>query len=163
MYKSKSWTLGSFYGASKGSEILVTRPCDSAGISMYKWQYQSNVDDQQGPEGNSYLNQTVLVQGFKMTTRKGWLPVDEWSEWSDWWFARILAKLCLAMSPQWLTRTSALCVFVLWKTHQRDLGTFEQPSTTSHTRIYLRSVLLFELLYVQKSSCPPASSPFGRR
>ena len=70
VYKSKSWTLGSFRDASKGSEILVTRPCDSTGISMYKWQYQSNVDDQQGPKNNFHFNQTVLVQGFNMTMRK---------------------------------------------------------------------------------------------
>ena len=160
MYKSKSWTLGSFCDASRKSEILVTRPCNSAGISIYKWKYQSNVDDQQGPKDNFYFNQTVLVQGFKMTMRKGWLP---WSEWSEWWFARILAKLCLVVSQQWLTRISALCVFMLRNTHQRDLGTFEQPSTTSHPRIYLRSVLLFGFLYVQKPSYPPASSPFGHR
>ena len=46
------------------------------------------------------------------------------------------------------------------------LGTFADVlayNMTSHFGIYLRSVLLFELLYVQKSSCPPASSPFGRR
>ena len=117
MYKSKSWTLGSFRGESRGKEILVYRqPSDSSNnsSSMYEWQYQINVDDQQGPKSNSYINQTVLIKGFKMTRQKGAFPIVEWAEGTEWWFARALAKLCSIMLRQrWLTRTSGLCSHVM--------------------------------------------------
>lgn len=117
VYKSKSWTLGSFQNGSCGKEILVyRRPFDSPGTSCstYEWQYQINVDDQQGPTSNSYVNQTVLIQGFQMTVRRGWLPVVEWGEWSDSWFTRALAKMFSAVLwQQWVTRTSKSCSCVM--------------------------------------------------
>ena len=111
--KSKSWTLGSFYNGSDGSEILVRRwssgghSSDGTDPFMYDWVCEANVDDREGPQNNNYVNQTVLIKGFTMTLREGLFPIVELAEWSDSWFARILARMCSTLfRQQWVTRTS---------------------------------------------------------
>ena len=111
--KSKSWTLGSFYSGLDGCEILVRRRSsggdsnDHTGPCMYQWVHELNVDDQQGPQNNSYFNQTVFINGFRMTVREGLFPLVELGEWGDSWFARVLASICstLLRGP-WVTRAS---------------------------------------------------------
>ena len=112
VYKSRSWTLGSFYDGSKDDEILVYRSGDNTSNSEYKWKYQSNVDDQQGPKNNPYLNQAVLVKGFKMTVR--WrLHIVERVERPEWLFICILASLWSAVSWQWLNRIRECCSLIM--------------------------------------------------
>ena len=73
--KSKSWTLGSFCNGSGGSEIFVRRSSSNVnGTFTYQWVSETNVDNQQGPQNNHYLNQTVLLKGFKIMRKGGWLP-----------------------------------------------------------------------------------------
>ena len=111
--KSKSWTLGSFSNGSDGSEILVRRRSNDGDSSngadhfMYHWVCAVNVDDQDGPQNNNYVNQTVFIKGFRMTVRGGWFPIVELAEWSDSWFARVLASVCSTLLQQpWVTRAS---------------------------------------------------------
>ena len=111
--KSKSWTLGSFSNGSDDSEILVRRRSSGGDSSngtdhfMYNWVCAVNVDDRDGPQNNNYVNQTVFIKGFRMTVKGGWFPIVEFAEWSDWWFARVLASMCSTLlRQQWVTRTS---------------------------------------------------------
>lgn len=110
VFKSKSWTLGSFYNGSQGDEILVHRgPCDRSGtdhtdLFMYDWECEINVDDQEGPQNNTYINQTVLIKGFKMTVRWDWLPVIQRAERTEWWFFCLLVSLWSVISRRWLSR-----------------------------------------------------------
>ena len=111
--KSKSWTLGSFYNGSPGSEILVQRRSSGGDSSngtddfMYDWVCAVNVDDQDGPQNNNYVNQTVLIKGFRMTVKEGLFPPVELGEWGDSWFARVLASICSTLLQQpWVTRAS---------------------------------------------------------
>ena len=121
MYKSKSWTLGSFYDAPNENEIVVYRACDSAGASTYKWEYESNVDDQQGPNNNSYHNQTVLIKGFKMTVRWDWLPIVERVERTEWWFVCFLTSLWSTISWRWLSRIRGWSLLLPCTTYQCKL------------------------------------------
>ena len=109
VFKSKSWTLGSFHNGPHGGEILVHRqPCDgsnSTATFMYDWECVTNLDDQEGPKNNPYTNQTVLIKGFRMTVRWDWLPIVERAEWADWWFACFLASLWSTISRR-LSRMS---------------------------------------------------------
>ena len=112
-YKTKTWTLGSFYDGSLGGKILVHRQSHD-GTAMYRWQYQFNVDDQQGPGNNCDVNQTVLMKGFKITVRWDWFPVIERVERSERWFARVLAPLWLIRKfRKWLSQTSESCCHAL--------------------------------------------------
>lgn len=114
VYKSKSWTLGSFYDGSPGKEILVDQQsCDSTGTSVYDWEYQFNVDHQQGPGNNCYVNQTVIIKGFKITVKWDWLPVVERAERAERWFSRTLASLWSTMNSRWLSRISESCSHVM--------------------------------------------------
>ena len=116
MYKSKSWTLGSFYDAPNENEIVVYRPCDSASVSMYKWDYKSNVDDQQGPKNNSYHNQTVLIKGFKVTVRWDWLPIVQQVEMTEWWLVCFFTSLW-----RWLSRIRGWSLLLPCSTYQCKL------------------------------------------
>ena len=111
--KSKSWTLGSFYNGSHGSEIFVHRQSrggDSSGGTdpfMYEWVCEVNVDDRDGPQHNNYVNQTVLIKGFRMTVREGLFPPVQLEGWGNSWFARALASMCLTLlRGPWVTRAS---------------------------------------------------------
>ena len=107
VFKSNSWTLGSFFNGSCGDKILVHRRPDggSGNDSLpYHWQCQTNVDDQQGPKNNHYPNQTVLIKGFKMTVRWDWLPIIQRAEMAEWWLVCFLTSLWWTISRQWLSR-----------------------------------------------------------
>ncbi|KAH0828722.1 hypothetical protein J3R83DRAFT_3133 [Lanmaoa asiatica] len=65
LYKTRSWTLGSFHKGSLGEKILVDR--NVTGGEAYKWMPAFEVDYRPGPQNNSYENQTVLIKGFRMT------------------------------------------------------------------------------------------------
>ena len=108
--KSKSWTLGSFYNGLDGCEILVRRRSSGDGIDpcTYKWMYEVNVDDQQGPQNNNYVNQTVIIKGFKLTMWNGWLPIVEMMGSSTLASARTLAGITsdlLRYPSSWVKRT----------------------------------------------------------
>ena len=108
VFKSKSWILGSFHNGSHGDKILVYRkPCDSSNSTatfMYEWECETNLDDQEGPHNNPYMNQAVLIKGFRMTVRWDWLPIVERAERVDWWLACFLASLWSTVSRWWLGR-----------------------------------------------------------
>ena len=111
--KSKSWTLGSFHNGSDGRKILVHR-CSSGGDSnggtdpfMYDWVCEVNVDDQEGPRNNNYVNQAVLIKGFRMTVKEGLFPSAELGGWGDSWFARVLGSVySTLLGRPWVTRAS---------------------------------------------------------
>ena len=107
VYKSKSWTLGSFYGGHRGGEILVhRRSSHSTGTFTYHWESDVNMDCQMGPENNDYLNQTVLMNGFKITMRAYLLPIVEWAEWSQPRFAHVLGRMTSnLLRHHWVTQT----------------------------------------------------------
>ena len=118
--KSKSWTLGSFYNGSHGSEILVRRSSSNGnGTFTYQWVSETNVDNQQGPQNNHYLNQTVLLKGFKIMRRGGWLPsIALWArergvkfEVGPGFESRPgLVETCIDLLPeQWVTPASKSC------------------------------------------------------
>ncbi|KAG6369265.1 hypothetical protein JVT61DRAFT_15509 [Boletus reticuloceps] len=104
-YKTKTWTLGSFYDGSSGGEIHVNRqPRDDT--PEYVWTCEFNVDDQQGPGNNSDVNQTVLIKGFKITARQDWFRKIERVQRPEWWFARVFTAVWpIRKSWKWLSRT----------------------------------------------------------
>ncbi|KAF8123155.1 CHAT domain-containing protein [Boletus edulis] len=103
-YKTKTWTLGSFYEGSPGKDILVHR--ESGENSVYKWEYQFNVDHRRGPGNNDNDNQTVLIQGFRITVRWDWFRMIERVERPERWFARVLATFWpIRKSLRWLSQT----------------------------------------------------------
>ena len=110
VFKSESWTLGSFHNGSCGDEILVhRRPCESSGNDRpgshrFHWECESNVDNPVSPRNNTYLNQTVLLKGFKMTVRWDWLPIVERAEKTEWWLICFLVSLWSTILRQWLSR-----------------------------------------------------------
>ena len=105
VFKSNSWTLGSFHNGSHGERVFIRRQfCDNSGSSVYRWKCESNVDNPVPPRINAYLNQTVLLKGFKMTVRWNWLPIVERVERSEWWLVCFLVSLWSAISQQWLPR-----------------------------------------------------------
>ena len=108
VYRSKSWTLGSFERGTPDKKILVHRQsCDSSRTGpMYEWNYEINVVHKQGPANNSYVNQTVFIKGFNMTVRRGSLPIVEWAERTQSWFSRVLIALCSTLlREEWMTQT----------------------------------------------------------
>ena len=107
VFKSNSWTLGSFHHGSHGEEILIhRRSCDRAGFSTYHWKSESNVDNPVPPRNNDYLNQAVFLKGFKVTVRWNWLPMVERAEKTEWWLWLIcfLTSLWSTISQRWLSR-----------------------------------------------------------
>ena len=103
VFKSKSWTLGSFHNGSHGDKIFIhRRSCDTSGSSIYHWKGESNVDSPVPPTNNAYLNQTVLLKGFKVTVRWDWLPIVERAERTEWWVTSFLASLWSTISQGWL-------------------------------------------------------------
>ena len=123
VFRSKSWTLASFHNGSHGDKILVHRRacdsfgCDRIGSSRYHWECESNVDNPVPPRNNAYLNQTVLLKGFKMTVRWDWLPIVERAEKIEWWFICFLASLWSAILRGWLSRIGVWFLFP-WNPHQ---------------------------------------------
>ena len=103
VFKSRSWTLGSFSNGSRGEEILVHR-LSSDGSSSYRWECESSVDSPVPPTNNCYLNQTVLIKGFKMTVRWDWLPIIQRAEKAEWWLVCFLTSLWSTISRRWLSR-----------------------------------------------------------
>lgn len=106
--KQKTWTLESFYDGSPGGKILVHRQSHDGAV-VYRWQYQFNVDDQQGPGNNCDVNQTVLIKGFKITVRWDWFPMIERVERSERWFTRFAPLWLIRRFRKWLSQTSESC------------------------------------------------------
>ena len=115
VYKSKSWTLGSFEKGTPGKEILVQRQsCNDSGTdSTYEWKYEINVVPQQGPGNNYYVNQTVLIKGFKMTVMWGLLPIVEQVEKTRWWITNFFLSLWSTFSQRWLSPVGKQCSHVV--------------------------------------------------
>ncbi|KAG6369268.1 hypothetical protein JVT61DRAFT_15513 [Boletus reticuloceps] len=104
-YKTKTWTLGSFYEGLPGKEILVHQQ-SGENTTVYRWEHQFNVHHRQGPGDNDGDNQTVLVQGFRITMRWDWLRMIERVERPERWFARVLATFWpIRKSLRWLSQT----------------------------------------------------------
>ena len=114
VFKSKSWTLGSFYHGTHGNEILIHRQSchssgtDTTGASMYHWECETNVDNPVSPGNNAYLNQTVLLKGFKMTVRWDWLPIVEHAERTEWWLVCFFTSLWSTILQRWLSPVGEL-------------------------------------------------------
>ena len=111
-FKSKSWTLGSFYDGSHGDKILAHQYFDSSGSDMtgsssYRWECESNIDNPVSPRNNPYLNQTVLLKGFKVTVRWDWLPIVERAEGAEWWLVCFLSSLWSTILWRWLSQIGA--------------------------------------------------------
>lgn len=110
VFKSKSWALASFHDGLHGDKILVhRRSCDRSGADRtdsfnYHWECESNVDNPVPPRNNDYLNQTVLLKGFKMTARWDWFPIVEPAERAEWWFVCFLTSLWSTILRRWLSR-----------------------------------------------------------
>ena len=103
VFKSTSWTLGSFFNRSRDEEILVHRR-SCAGSFSYHWVCETDMDNPVPPINNCYLNQTVLIRGFKMTVRWDWLPIIQRAEKAEWWLVCFLTSLRLTISRRWLSR-----------------------------------------------------------
>ena len=114
VFKSKSWTLGSFYGGYRGAEIVVYRRSSrDTGTFMHYWEYETNVHAKQGPPDNNYYNQTVLISAFKLTSRNGWLPVVERVAQSMQSFPYVLAKMTSSLLRNYLVTRSGTPVPML--------------------------------------------------
>ncbi|KAG9308485.1 hypothetical protein JVU11DRAFT_11829 [Chiua virens] len=94
VYKTKSWTLGSFDHGASGKKIHVYPEDDSAPVA-FRWVSAFHTDSQQAPKGNNHLNQAVFIKGFKITVRDEKLLNLECLERPEGWFAHILNKLRL--------------------------------------------------------------------
>ena len=147
VFRSKSWTLGSFYKGSNDCAILVNQlPRGSPDPFMYDWVCEVNMDDKEGPKNNDYLNQTVLIKGFKITMRWDWLPVVERLGGNEWWFISFLASLWSAVLLRWLRRIGKL-----YPVFRGDINiNCGQTSIRSPIGVYLRSV--HHLPYVRRQT-----------
>lgn len=114
MIKSKSWTLGSFYGEPTGSDISVSPQLSdgAGGTSTYNWvsHMKLDTDFQLGPENNDNFNQTIFLRGFKIVRWRWLAAIVELAEGQDLSFVGHLAQMCLNKLPErWVTETSKLC------------------------------------------------------
>ena len=165
VFKSKSWTLGSFYHGTRGNEILIhRRPChssgtDTTGASMYHWECETNVDNPVSPGNNAYLNQTVLLKGFKMTVRWDWLPIVERAERTEWWLVCFFTSLWSTILQRWLSPVGELYSLCHRKLQHKPVHSHQlHPVSEFISGLYCYSD---HCMYVQRSSYPPAPSSFG--